>query len=113
MKKLFSFFVFILVSTISLPSPIFKEPSKVPKRNLQSIKIDLGCSLETLLASSTSTMREITELIDHLVCRVKELSGQQDGPLAVSDKEALILYQKKVDALQEMLHNLEQELKNF
>jgi len=87
---------------------VFK--TKQPKQNAQQIKMELAESLQKLLSQATESIRHITGLIDDIVLRGKELSGQQDGPLATTEKESLKAYQKKVTELLATLQCLEGQL---
>ncbi|MFA5999310.1 MAG: hypothetical protein WC747_04800 [Candidatus Babeliales bacterium] len=96
------------ISSLQAQESIFK--AKQPKQNASQLKAELGSGLQDLLQQCTKSMRKITELIDDIVLRAKELSGEQDGAFATNDKEQLKLHLKKINEMQKMLVMIEKDL---
>ncbi|HSW76276.1 MAG TPA: hypothetical protein VLG50_04500 [Candidatus Saccharimonadales bacterium] len=105
MKRLF---IFLIMSCCFLQceESIFKQ--KQIKQSASQLKEELAQGLQDVLHQCTQSMRTITELIDDIVVHAKELSGQQEGSFATSDKEQLKLHIKKVNEIQKMLLSIEE-----
>ncbi|MCX5923893.1 MAG: hypothetical protein NTZ68_00500 [Candidatus Dependentiae bacterium] len=107
MKRLL-FFLMVSFSPVKTQESIFKV--KQPKQNTSQLKNELGSGLQDLLQQCTKSVRKITELIDDIVLHAKELTGEQDGAFATSDKEQLKVHLKKVHDMQKLLVSIEKEL---
>lgn len=106
MKKLFICCFF----TVAFVQPSIFKTKKIKQPTAQDIKIQLAQNLQDLHSQITATIRRLTESLDEIAVRGKELTGQKDGLLSGNDKEALKEYQKRVFLLQKSLIEIESNI---
>ena len=88
---------------------VFKKV-KSSKQNKQCMRDTLADGLEKVLFETTKTIRMLTEVVDAVAKRAKELAGCQDGVLANADKAVLQQCQREVDELLQKLFEVQKLL---
>lgn len=114
MKK---YMIFILMPLVSMPlvgEDILVKSKKQKTESVSKLKEQIAGELEDLLKLSTRSIKDLTMLIDDIVIDVKQLAGQESGPLACADKKKLESFRQNVSTIKSSLLDLEREccLKN-
>lgn len=110
MKKLFvillvTHFVILGNDTILVQEDIFIKPKK--KESVSKLKEQLALDFDMLIKEITSSIRQLSFLIDDAAVGVKQLVGEQQGVLMTSDKKVLQSYQERINDLRQMLGDLQ------
>ena len=110
MKK--AFFVLLVVASVALGNDtivvqedIFIKPKK--KESVAKLKEQLALEFDMLIKEVTSSIRQLSMLIDDAALGVKQLVGEQQGILMTSDKKVLQSYQERINDLRQMLGDLQ------
>lgn len=99
---------------VLIPSAVDVEDilvkTKKPKtESVSKIKEQIAAELEELLKLSTQSIKDLAQLVDDIVIDVKQIAGQESGPLASADKKCLEKFREKVASIKNALQDLELE----
>lgn len=100
----------LLIACISFyvhSEDILVKNKKQKNESVAKLKEHIGSDLEELLSLSTRSIKHLTELIDDIVIDVKQLAGQESGPLASADKKKLEQFHQNVCLIKQTLQDLE------
>lgn len=107
-KYMVSIFMIMVPAMIMVEDILVK--SKKPKtESVSKLKEQIANDLEELLKLSTRSIKHLTTLIDDIVVDVKQLAGQESGPLTSADKKKLETFRQNVSLIKETLLDLERE----
>lgn len=102
-KKLF-FSAIMLMNLHVCAEDIFIKSKK--KESCAKLKEQLATSFEDLIQLSTTSIRNLSNVIDEIALGVKQLVGQQQGVLSTSDRKVLESYQQRADELKVILEGM-------
>jgi len=100
--------MFVIIAPLIVTAEDILVKSKKPKtESVSKLKEQVAIDLEELLKLSTTSIKHLTVLIDDIVVDIKQLAGQESGPLGSADKKKLETFRQNVSCIKETLLDLE------